>query len=701
MPRFELHIPAIKERSALNPFTRRNERIPAVPSRHRFWEIALDGASFSVAEGELPRGQEPVVEKEHTRKLPSEEQAQELVFRQISRQKRRGFVLVGPCRLLKEGGAAPQAGPSSLWLDEAYASEDPRFVEELVLFDKAEKLGSLAPRWVADTRPFARRALLAYVDDGCDRFGHKALVKRLFKLAEERGDDELMAHFMVAFDRLNARTLVKRWGAPVMLVDPAIPDKLRAARGKDAKPSLPRFTHATRRYLARRAFRYFRRIGHRDVARYGRAMRYALALYKDEHLSTPMRLLDAWGLVNALYSHSDVLIFGGRVTVATGRTLAELRPAPRFPAAYDGVFGELVPMCAKAGARPVRSFVLDLLRSRYSAELGRLTIDELRVLLTSPHEEAQELGATLLRSAKGAEKLRVEDWLALLEIPNQEIVAQVCDAVIKHVSPGRVSLDQAVALASSGSAPVARVGLSWAEQKPIKTADDLAYVLRLARAKVADVRADATRWIERLFAQPTLRVEAEHLRELFDAPFEDVRAVGLKLLAGDPRFAGDSSLWWAIGESPWADVQSFALRQAVRWLAAPGASTAGPSPTDTTTTDTQKAPAASATAPSARAQQTGRAATKQQFLATVVLAVHRGSAAKRRALEHMATEVARRPTESEELLPLIGHLARSVRPAERAVALASLARAVAARPELRTSIEVLVPGLSLGAEVTS
>lgn len=695
MPRFELHISATKERSALNPFTRRNERIAAVPAVHRFWEISQDGATFSIAEGELSRGSDPVVERERTRKLSSEEQALQQVFRQISRQKRRGYVLVGPCRLLTEGGSTPQAAPSSLWLDEAYASEDPRYLEELLRFDKVEKLGSLAARWIADTRPFARRTLLAYIDDGCDRYGHKALVKRLFKLAEERTDDELMAHFMVAFDRLNARTLVKRWGTQVMLVDPTVPDKLRAARGKDAKPSLPRFTHATRRYLARRAFRYFRRIGHRDVARYGRAMRYALALYKDEHLSTPMRLLDAWGLVNALYSHSDVLLFGGRVTVATGRTLAELRPAPRFPAAYDGVFGELVPMCAKAGARPVRAFVLDLLRSRYSAELARLTIDELRVLLTSPHEEAQELGATLLRSAKGAEKLRVEDWLALLEIPNQEIVAQVCEAVLKHVSPGRVSLEQAVALASSGSAPVARVGLSWAEQKPVKTADDLACVLRLSRAKVADVRADATRWIDRLFAQPTLPVQAEHLRELFDAPFEDVRKAGLSLLRDDPRFAGDNSLWWAIGESPWADVQAFALQQAVRWLAAPtpSASATAPEPT---------APAAMiSAAPGAPAKKSGRAATKQQFLATVVLAVHRGSGAKRRALEHMAGEVARRPSESEDLLPLIGHLARSVRSAERAVALASLARAVAERPELRASIEALVPGLSLGAEVTS
>ena len=48
-----------------------------------------------------------------------------------------------------------------------------------------KKLLTLAERWFWDPRPFARRMLLAYIDDGCDRPNHRPLVKRLFKAAEE------------------------------------------------------------------------------------------------------------------------------------------------------------------------------------------------------------------------------------------------------------------------------------------------------------------------------------------------------------------------------------------------------------------------------------------------------------------------------------------------------------------------------------
>jgi len=52
--------------------------------------------------------------------------------------------------------------------------------------------------------------LLRYIADGCDRPQQRALVKKLFKTAEENGDDEAMAYFLVAFDRLIKRKLVPR-----------------------------------------------------------------------------------------------------------------------------------------------------------------------------------------------------------------------------------------------------------------------------------------------------------------------------------------------------------------------------------------------------------------------------------------------------------------------------------------------------------
>src|SRR4029077_9593615 len=97
------------------------------------------------------------------------------------------------------------------------------------------------------------------------------------------------------------------------------------------------FTRATRMYLARRAFRYFRRTGYADVARYARAIALALPLYREEHLDKPERLLDAWGLMHVLYGYSPAIDKQPRgIRPADGKSLADLAPAPMFPDAWLG-----------------------------------------------------------------------------------------------------------------------------------------------------------------------------------------------------------------------------------------------------------------------------------------------------------------------------------------------------------------------------
>src|SRR6185369_5836026 len=61
--------------------------------------------------------------------------------------------------------------------------------------------GDFAARWIGDSRPFARAALLDYLSRPLNCYRHEPLVKRLFKLAEKAGDDVLMGAFVAAFDR--------------------------------------------------------------------------------------------------------------------------------------------------------------------------------------------------------------------------------------------------------------------------------------------------------------------------------------------------------------------------------------------------------------------------------------------------------------------------------------------------------------------
>src|SRR5699024_9342142 len=143
--------------------------------------------------------------------------------------------------------------------------------------------------WYKDARPFAREALHRYVDDGCDRPHHRPLVKGLFKLAEAAADDETMAHFLVAFDRLMKRRIrsVQGWDYKLrQMVKTVVIDPDPGVPPPSKDESAPHSPRPPRRYLQRRAFRYFRRIGAKDPARYGRAIRTALALYQDAHLDT-------------------------------------------------------------------------------------------------------------------------------------------------------------------------------------------------------------------------------------------------------------------------------------------------------------------------------------------------------------------------------------------------------------------------------
>src|SRR4051812_31636842 len=92
------------------------------------------------------------------------------------------------------------AGSWSL-AEELFAHGDAGFVDELRCVHDAGRLGDFAARWLADPRPFARAALFDYLSRPLNGYRHEPLVKRLFKLAEKAGDDELMGAFLVAFDR--------------------------------------------------------------------------------------------------------------------------------------------------------------------------------------------------------------------------------------------------------------------------------------------------------------------------------------------------------------------------------------------------------------------------------------------------------------------------------------------------------------------
>ncbi|EYF06430.1 hypothetical protein [Chondromyces apiculatus] len=538
---------------------------------------------------------------------------------------------------------------SVLLLEEHFEAGDERFVEEVLASRAAKRLKALGPRWAADARPGIRRALLRYIDDGCDRPFHRPLVKALFKHAERLGDDEAMGHFLVAFDRF--------------LPAPKAPAKLWPGES-DA----PRFSRLTRSYLQRRATRYFRRLGRKDPARAARALRAAVVLYRDEHLETEDQFLRSWGLVYALYcgliarypAGAAICRSGSKLTLL-GATLEQLQPAPMIPEAWQGVFEEIWPLVTGARSRIVRQFAIALLGRDYPAELQWLPMERVRVLLASPHEEVQTFGAELFGTISDPGNLPVQEWLALLRIENLDALPSICAAVERHVTPSRLTLDECVGLGCARLAPVAALGLRWARTKSVTTAEALESVLRLAGAPAPRVREEAAGWLFTLL-QTSPHTRPLHVRDLIDARYADVRARGLALLEGDRRFGDDTGLWTALAESPHDDVRTFLLRHL-----------------------------------SERRQMFSPEALRHVW-ATTLLGVSRGARDKRSALRLVSERIVARPAEAESLLPLLGVALRSVRPPERRAALAAVARAAFEAPGLRAAISRRLPELRLFSE---
>lgn len=569
---------------------------------------------------------------------------------------------------------------SSLLIDEFFATGDERFVREVLELRDAGKLKSLGEKWANDKRAFARKALFRYLEQGgADKPNHRALAKAIFKAAEKAQDDELMGHLLVAFDRFEHRFMLFRrrydWNTQAVTEQSYLTfqkDLLRR-RPKDLKQvpqwrrhvyeSNHRFTLVTRRYLQRRAWRYFRKLAHADGPRYLRAICAALMLYPEESLNNAVRLLDAWGLMHALYWGSPAVTrLPKGADVARGRTLKDLAPAPYLPELWKDQFPALLDLFLNAKSNAVRNWALTLIRRDHAAQLKAVPLETVRQLLRHERADAQSLGAQLLSAVSGLEALPVNEWVAFLKLENTEALTLIVALVKKHVSPERLSLAHCVELTRSPVAPVADLGFGWVKDRPVKTDAELDTLLPIAQAGVKSVRQPAVEWLAGLLLLNESPRMPDRVRDLLDSQFDDVRAQALKLMEKDKRFGESQLLWAAMAESPWPEVREALVNQLSNREALYGPE------------------------------------TLRSVWATSLLAIHRGGRAKRAVAAQVADRIVSAQNEAESLLPLLAIALRSIRAPERRHALASLSRATLRAPNLRAKVETLLPELKLPVE---
>lgn len=559
-----------------------------------------------------------------------------------------------------------------------FADGSPEFVPAIRESSDADKLAEFAASWYADTRPVAREYLAQYLEQPLNAVRHEPLVKRLFKLAENAGDDIAMAWFLVALDRSARRRLVierryryentRGWGREVQVEEvdtlrntlgpmPKHDWSLRQIRsGRLKTDRLRLFSTKTRNYLRRRAWRYFRKLGRKDAERYLHGISQALVRYRDEDIADGLALLDNWGMVHALFHFSPALKSRpSGWTVAEGHSLAELAPAPMFNAAWQSNPSLALELLDTAQCRPVRQWAIRWLERESPQTLDLLPVEKLIDWIARGLPDLAEFAIHRLRNASGLERIPVEQWLALIETSPEEILDLLCELVERHVTPDRLSLLETVRLAKLRPTPIARLALAWLRSKRPTTEAEVEALLSLREAPAEPVRPDLARFAAFALSESP-QFQSNWVLEFLDSRHDDVRRVGWDWLEIEPRAKDDLTVWQKLLESPYDDVR---LKMVERLERISGLSSdLGP---------------------------------VRLLWATVLLNIHRGGRTKTIVVRQLVERLARHPEDATELLPLLAVALRSTRGVEFRSGLTAIVQLLDRRPELAAAVEASFP----------
>jgi hypothetical protein len=591
--------------------------------------------------------------------------------------------------------SSPSQGSGSLILAEEYfGAEDPSFLKAIREVSASAALAGFVDRWKRDPRPFARAQIFAYLAEPLNCIGHNVVVKRLFKHAEEAGDNELMAAFLAAFDVSVRRVRKTRqhydwqtrsiWSEEI-LVTPRDTLPLLKARNpltgaiNPLRARIPKngrlFSYRTRNYLRRRAWRYFRKLGFQHPDRYVAAIARALSAYKDDDLAKGEHILDSWGLVHACFHHHPALEFSAsRIRLVEGRGIDELAPAPRFAALWrtPEAAKTLFSLITQAPSRLVRLWAMELLQKDHAEFLSAIDVQELFQLLEQPDEEVQQFGARLLEASEAMAKLSVFTWFELLSTQNALALEAVCRAMQRHVDGNRLTLADCIRLACDAPAPVARMGFNFLKARQITSPEDRKLLASVADARCLAVAGELAVWALTIFGTVE-NYDRESVLRFFDSHSPPMRQAAWQwLLGADQAAAGatrqakhsspgyaDPGLWCRLLETPYDDLRLPLIDELSRRASLPGASANDLTP----------------------------------IWCSVLLGVHRGGRQKLKATHQIAQALMDDPARAEKLLPVLVAAVRSIRPTEVRAGLAAVMAAVAARPEIGPLVRQHLPEL--------
>jgi hypothetical protein len=543
-------------------------------------------------------------------------------------------------------------------------------------------LAPFAETWYTDTRVEARRLLFAYLERPFNSPRHEPLVKRLFKFADNAGDDAAMARFLAGFDRTVRRRRVtkqrynyrrreyEQYEHVAAIPGTELARDDRSYAGPWFAQNRERFTAGkwlfsvpTRNYLRRRAWRYFRKLGRNHPDRYIPAVCTALKLYTDTDVPDGLSLLDNWGLVHILFHHSPTILAQPTGWIlAPNASLSRLQPDPMFRKLWLRSPEPIFDLLVNAKCRPVSMWAMQMLRKHFPDRLAKLPLDDLLDWIVSPNTVLNELALEALEARGGLENVTIEQWLRLTDEARPELLDRICDIVARSVKPEKVSFADAVKLAMQRPVPLARLGFTFLQSKKPRTPEETTAVFGLRNAEAEPLRADMVRWATRVLSERT-DFDPLWVLEFLDSRFDEVREIGWEWLQTDARARDAVLVWQRLLESPYDNIR---LRLVVMLE------------------ERVKEPAGLAKFSPDRVR----------FLwATVLLNVHRGSRAKPFVVRQIMDRLSAHPDEAHDLLPMIAVALRSVRGPEFRAGLTGIASFVAKNPTRQPLVEAVFPEL--------
>jgi hypothetical protein len=428
------------------------------------------------------------------------------------------------------------------------------------------------------------------------------------------------------------------------------------------------FSVATRQYLRRRAWRYFRRLGRKSPERYVPAVLRALPRYRDDDVSDGLELIDNWGLIHILFHRSPVLVaHPAGWAPAEGRDLQELAPAPIHERLWEKSPRAIVDILIAAQCRAVRQWAIQMVRRHEEAKKA-ISLDELLTLLGHEDQDLAAFAAELIPNAKGLESLGVGRWLDVVAKASPAALEVIVGLMQRHLNRGELTLEQIVRLTASRPLPLAQVGLEWLKSCAPKSDADRRAMLSLTEAECELLRPAIVRLVREALTA-TSDFQSSWLVEFLDSRHAEVRCEGMVWFQAEPRARDEVSLWRSLLESPYDDVRLFLIAELESRLAG---------------------------------RDLDRLASVEEgpdalrlLWASTLLNIHRGSRAKPTVVRQVVRWIERRPQDAEPLLPLLAVAMRSGRGPERRAGLAAVASLLERRPETISQVSATVPELKL------